>query len=738
MKYRKYELLVFFITLTILSSISYTNALKTYSEPVKRPMPSLPEPVIYEGILPVEVISNTEPTNIKAKIWSKYETAILRLSENPIRTSDSWIIRFSIPEIRSGLYDLNLVFYENEKVVNVTQLNSVWVLEEWPEEIKICHITDIHQPYGAENFSHLVYEQNLINPDLILVTGDVVDVETIRSAWENLQITMEKSEVPIFILPGNHDHTDDARFYKQYGGMTNYTVTIGDFLILALNSHGGGYINHDEIQWADKVLKENPNKIKIMAFHHPLLSSEYEDDQGTVRGGEITGTWKNIQELKKFIYFTWSDNMDHAEEILRVIEENEVQLILAGHVHRDMIYILNAKHSFVTTTTIGGGTSQYRGYRLIKLFNNGTYQLDQYGQENKFNPPNSIPLEKIHYFYKKENDGSQTAVSATIKNDLEMPLKDAELEFIVNKNISPSSYSFYPEQQQNFEVITTQDGHEFIITLDVESQSVYNITIAAEEDTIDPEINLHLPQKYDEATSPNAIIEVTDSGWGIKDVKAFYCSETNTNWTPIEITQRINLEIDEWDITQTKDYYEVPLEGVGEITVRVEAEDYAGNTAFVEETTTPISKTPEYTLSINSEPMTVEILINGNPENTPYTEELPEGPYIIEVEPTVTENAFEYMFQKWGDGETSTSRSIILESNASLEIIYEEVPPEEEEPPEEDEDTRGGIPIPTSYIIIGLIASTIIIYVQKKQSLQNLKISIDTVIFEKMNFTKNQ
>lgn len=717
MKDRKFGILVFFITLTVLSPIVYTNALKTYSDPVKRPMPSLPEPVIHGGVLPVEVVSTAEPTNIKAKIWSKYETAILSTRGNPTGTGESWILRFTIPSVRPGLYDLNLIYNENEKLVNVTQLNSVWVMEELPEEINICHITDIHQPYGADNFSHLVYEQNLINPDMILVTGDVVDVETIRSAWENFQTTMEKSEVPIFILPGNHDHTDDARFYKQYGGMTNYTVTVGDFFILALNSHGGGYINHDEIQWADKVLKENPDKVKIMAFHHPLLSSEYEDDQGTVSGGEITGTWDNIQELEELMYFTWSDNMDHAEEILKVIEENDVQLILAGHVHRDMIYILNGAHSFITTTTIGGGTSQYRGYRLIKVFNDGTYQLDQYGEENKFNPPNSIPLEKIHYLYKKENDGTQTAVSATVINTLEMPLKEVELEFLLDKSLNPSAYSFYPEKPQNFEVITTQEGHNFITTLDIPSHSIYNITIAADEDTTNPEINLHLPQNYDEATSPNAIIEVTDSGWGVKSVQAFYRSEINTNWTPIQLTQTINLEIDEWDITKTRDYYEVPLEGTGEITVRVEAEDYAGNTASVEQITTPIIETPEYTLSINSEPVTVEILINGDPENIPYTEELPEGPYVIEVEPAVTSNDLEYMFQEWGDGETSTSRTIILDSDTSLEIIYEEVAPEEEEPPEEDGETGGGIPIPPSYILTGLIAAIIIIYIQRNRVL---------------------
>jgi predicted MPP superfamily phosphohydrolase len=713
MKDRKFKLLVFLLTLALLTTLAYTNALETVTDPVQRPLPSLPEPVVQEGQLPVLVKSTTKPDNIEAKIWSKYDESVISLDGEPTLTGDTWTLIFTIPEIRTGLYNLNLVYNENEKLVNATQKKSVWVMEEWPEEITISHISDIHQPYGAKNFTNYIYEQNLLNPDMILVTGDVVDVETIRSAWENLQSTMELSNVPIFLLPGNHDHTDGAKFYKQYGGLTNYTVTIGDFFIVALNSHGGGYINIDEIQWAERVLKENPEKVKIMAFHHPLLSSEYEDDQGTVTGGEVSGSWEDIEELEELMYFTWSQNIDHAEEILRVITENDVEIILAGHVHRDMIYILNNAHSFITTTTIGGGTSQNRGYRHITVYSNGTYQLDEYGEKNKFNPPNSIPLDQIEYYYKKENDGTQNAVSASIVNNLKMPLEDVEIEFILDDNIDPASYSFYPEEPQSYEVITTPNGLSFITTVDVPSESTYDLTIAADEDTSDPEINLHLPQNYDEMTSPNAIIEVTDTGWGVMEVEAFYKSETITNWTPIELTQSPEIGVDEWDLSITTEYFEVPLEGTGEISVRVEAKDYAGNTAMVEQSTTPTPETPEYTLTINSEPVNVEVLINGNPKNTPYTEDLPEGPYTIEVPPSTTQGGTNYIFQEWGDGEMETSMTITLDEDTALNIIYvedvEETPPEEEEP-------SGGIPIPATYIIIGLAASIGILYLKREHT----------------------
>ena len=80
---------------------------------------------------------------------------------------------------------------------------------------------------------------------------------------------MENSEEPIYLILGNYDDTDGDRFYKQYGGKTSFTLTIGDFFIIRLNSQGGGYVTMDQLVWADKVLSEQTDKVKIMAYHPP-------------------------------------------------------------------------------------------------------------------------------------------------------------------------------------------------------------------------------------------------------------------------------------------------------------------------------------------------------------------------------------------------------------------------------------------------------------------------------------
>jgi 3',5'-cyclic AMP phosphodiesterase CpdA len=561
------------------------QAVEVINKPISRPLPTLPEPVINGGTLRVEISANM-PSDISALLVSPYDEIPLTLTEGPTEMGAQWILTFTIPDIKPGLYDLHITFNGKDYV----QPHSVWAMDDWPESLSITQISDVHQPYGGANFSQFIYEQNLLNPDMILATGDIVEAETIKTAWENLQGTLEYNQVPIYLLAGNHDQISKANLYKQYGGKTNYSLTIGDFFIVGLNSHGGGYVTLEEIAWAEKVLALNPDKVKIIAFHHPLFSGEYVDDGGTLTGGEVHGTWQNIEALESIMYFTWSQNMNNAREILKVIEENDVRLIMAGHIHRDLIYLLNNEHYFITTTTLGGGGFQYRGYRNIIINSDGTVTLDEYGEANKYNPPNSIPLENIKYLYKQANDGSNSAVSAIIENELDMTIDDARLEFIVDSSIDVSSYSFSSDPEK-YEVVTSTDGHHFIAYYDIPPKSVFTTTLSTASDTIEPEIELHLPDNYDESTSVFGSITVSDGGWGVETVTASYSTD-ETTWVTIPLNLEPMITSTIWITSYSEEYHEFTLSGEGEITVKVEATDLAGNSATQQKTISPTEPEP--------------------------------------------------------------------------------------------------------------------------------------------------
>lgn len=699
---------IVFLTLLILTISCIPiqiNGLEVITMPISRPLPTLPEPILSGDSLQVEVTFNF-PHDITASLYSHYDSGFLVLSGEPIEKDDVWVINFDVPDLRPGLYDLHISFNGKDYV----QERSVWVLDDWPESITISQISDIHQPYGGANFSQYIYEQNLLNPDLILVTGDVVDVETIARAWQNLHETLNFSKVPVYLLPGNHDHTNFAQYYKQYGGKTNYTITIGDFFIVALNSHGGGYVTIEEIEWADKVLSENCDKVKILAFHHPLFSGEYEEDLGVLKGGEISGDWQQIEELTDKMYFTWTQNIENAKALLRVIQENNVDLMLSGHVHRDLIYDLNGENLFVTTTTIGGGSSQYRGYRQVTINANGVITLDEYGESNKYNPPNSIPLGKIKYVYKQANDGTRTAVYAIIENNLEISLRKARLEFIVNQEIDSSSYAITPAPKSS-EVLTTNNGHHFITYYDVMPETTLTATIYANEDGISPEIILNLIEDPEMEKFVTGDITVTDNGWGVKDIKASF-SFDNSTWRLLPLTQEPAITPSEWKINIVEDVYSFAFSGEDTTTVKIEATDFAGNTAIKESTiklsTTEPTPEPANIIykSISINPAVVGI-------NQEFTVSI-----MLENIGDVTDTEIVELYL---DDELMDDESVEVESGSSEEVrftLIKKTPGvftvkagdktttltvEESEPEPEPR----GIPIPSVYILLGVLLVTL-------------------------------
>jgi predicted MPP superfamily phosphohydrolase len=77
------------------------------------------------------------------------------------------------------------------------------------DDVVILHFSDLH--FGAHNQEHVFQEitpfiRDQVRPDLVLVTGDVVDSPARKSFEEAKQaLSAATRSVPIFVCPGNHD-----------------------------------------------------------------------------------------------------------------------------------------------------------------------------------------------------------------------------------------------------------------------------------------------------------------------------------------------------------------------------------------------------------------------------------------------------------------------------------------------------------------------------------------------------
>ena len=117
-------------------------------------------------------------------------------------------------------------------------------------------------------------------PDAALVSGDLTD----DGAAEGYGIAREmlaRLEVPLHVIPGNHD--DRARLREAFGlpgtgdEPVNYSAWVGELRLIAFDSivpgQDPGDFPPEQLRWLDEELASEPEAPTLLAVHHPPLST---------------------------------------------------------------------------------------------------------------------------------------------------------------------------------------------------------------------------------------------------------------------------------------------------------------------------------------------------------------------------------------------------------------------------------------------------------------------------------
>ncbi|HEC89974.1 MAG TPA: hypothetical protein ENI44_05285, partial [Thermoplasmatales archaeon] len=318
--------------------------------------------------------------------------------------------------------------------LSATRPRAVAVKEEINGNFSFVHLTDFHigdprgatvdiwQTIGWKAAKKSVEEINLLHPDFVIITGDLVFGQAYpgeypreyRKCYEILQ----EFQVPTFLCPGNHDGyvqtgQDGFKYWKEYFGPLYYSFNYGDAHFTSINSYDwpkkeraafffiplnwGGYIQDEQLQWInDDLLKYSDARLKVMMLHHnPLWDTKSESLLHNGYRGR--------------------------EELMAMINRYGVDAVFDGHVHYDNITIQNDT-LFVTTTTASSSLSAsdaYWGYRLIDVNN---YTIESYNYKE---PKYSIPSYNINCY--DDNDYRKT-----IENKLDMDIQ-VEVTFLLPK-----------------------------------------------------------------------------------------------------------------------------------------------------------------------------------------------------------------------------------------------------------------------------------------------------------------
>jgi predicted MPP superfamily phosphohydrolase len=487
-------IITFLCSSNIVISASFHNDLNNYNYDIKFPeKPSLIDNIVKNSSVKIDFPLSTVPVIVEkggeftvrftsdtfeaayAYISTSYEPLVEEfwLTVGDIWFSnDLWNMNVSIPLIvPEELYNITILLDRNGVLLYSSQPRAVSVIEEFTDDFSFIHITDFHvgdprgllesirETLGMKSIKRCISEINILHPDFVIISGDLVFGQLYpreySREYKKCYELIQKFDVPTYLCPGNHDgyrrpFEDGLEFWKKYFGPLYYSFDYGNYHYLSINSYDmsalsrfaflfipfnwGGSIQDEQLNWIEDDLASNSSDLTFMFMHHnPLWDT---------RGDSIfRKPYKN------------------RENLLGLIDQYEVDMVLAGHVHYDNVTIVNDT-IYITTTTPGSSVSEedsYWGYRLIEIKD---IMIASYNYKE---PKYSIPSYNLDLSYISQD-------KAQIVNDLETDI-NALVKFILPKD----------EYKVDFgEIFLTRENEEFVelyVKVLVEELSTQTITV---------------------------------------------------------------------------------------------------------------------------------------------------------------------------------------------------------------------------------------------------------------------
>jgi len=150
-----------------------------------------------------------------------------------------------------------------------------------------------------------------VPPDLVLVTGDCVD-EGNPVEYQRFCELLQKLEMPVYVIPGNHDHRDHMRdVWGEQGShhhdvYIQYVVEEWPVRLIALDTlipgQAGGELCKERLDWLEARLAEHPSRPTLLFQHHPPfdLGMPVIDEMGLAGAealGRLVSQYPNVERI---------------------------------------------------------------------------------------------------------------------------------------------------------------------------------------------------------------------------------------------------------------------------------------------------------------------------------------------------------------------------------------------------------------------------------------------------------
>ncbi len=196
---------------------------------------------------------------------------------------------------------------------------------------RIIHISDPH--FGTttpEKIAALTEVLINLNPDLVVLSGDVTQRAHHSQFTEAKQFCDGLQPLKILAVPGNHDiplFNLPARFLSPYHGFkkhfgfpVNTNCIVKGIEVMGLNTtHPKRHVQGELYTKEHKILKQFSASaaVRIVALHHPLDCAKQVDE-------------KNL--------------LVNAAETIENLSAAKIDIILSGHIHDPLVRLTNTRY----------------------------------------------------------------------------------------------------------------------------------------------------------------------------------------------------------------------------------------------------------------------------------------------------------------------------------------------------------------------------------------------------------
>lgn len=215
--------------------------------------------------------------------------------------------------IISFIAAISVFFFWQNNDIMITRHN--YINNKIPKDFngfKILHISDLH---NKSFHGRLIKKIKEINPDIIVITGDLIDRRktNLKTAIEFIEEIVKIA--PVYYVSGNHEQLS-----KHF-----------DKLKIELNK-----LNVINLDNSNSTIKRGDNEISIIGIADPSINF-HEKPRLSDKNEKYARA--NLNNLTKNLTTNFNILLCHRPELFKIYKEFNVDLVFSGHTHGGQIRI---------------------------------------------------------------------------------------------------------------------------------------------------------------------------------------------------------------------------------------------------------------------------------------------------------------------------------------------------------------------------------------------------------------